>query len=322
MQIDVFNGDADGLCALLQLRLAKPCNTKLITSFKRDIKLLAKVKAYQGDKLTVLDISLQKNYQDLLRLLNQGVEIFYVDHHLAGVIPQHPKLKTLINTDANICTSLLVNQYLQGQYCQWAVVGGFGDNMDKSAIQAVNCLSLTATKLAQLKTLGICLNYNGYGTCIEDLHFAPDNLYRELAPYVSPFDFIIDNNEIYQKLIAAYQADMKNAADIKADYSTNNIAVYRLPRNLWARRVNGVFANQLANKFPNRAHAIVSHNDQGAYQISVRAPMNNKTGADELCLFFPTGGGRKGAAGINHLNEEDIPRFIQLFEKKYRQSLN
>ena len=317
MQIDVFNGDADGICALLQLRLAKPSDSKLITSFKRDIKLLAKVDATQGDQLTVLDISLEKNHTDLLRLLNQGTEVFYVDHHRTGVIPSHPKLKTLINTDANICTSLLVNQYLTGQQHQWAIVGAFGDNMSLEIIQAINRSGLNPAELEQLKVLGVCLNYNGYGTCIEDLHFAPDVLYRQLEKFKSPFDFINNDVDTYQKLVMGYQTDMANAASIKADYATDYIAVYRLPDTLWARRVSGVFANELANKFPDRAHAIVSHNNQQGYQISVRAPLNNKTKADELCSAFPTGGGRKGAAGINHLNANDIPNFIQLFEKTY-----
>ncbi|MDQ6977782.1 MAG: acetyltransferase, partial [Ghiorsea sp.] len=38
--IDVFNGDADGLCALHQLRLAVPVNSTLMTGVKRDINLL------------------------------------------------------------------------------------------------------------------------------------------------------------------------------------------------------------------------------------------------------------------------------------------
>ncbi|HZV66950.1 MAG TPA: hypothetical protein VFG03_18780, partial [Telluria sp.] len=37
---DVFNGDADGICALHQLRLAQPAETRLITGVKRDIALL------------------------------------------------------------------------------------------------------------------------------------------------------------------------------------------------------------------------------------------------------------------------------------------
>ena len=43
--IDVFNGDADGLCALHQLRLADPQNSTLITGVKRDIDLVKQVQA-------------------------------------------------------------------------------------------------------------------------------------------------------------------------------------------------------------------------------------------------------------------------------------
>ncbi len=54
MQIDVFNGDADGICALIQLRLSQPAESKLITGVKRDIQLLQRVTATAGDKVTVL----------------------------------------------------------------------------------------------------------------------------------------------------------------------------------------------------------------------------------------------------------------------------
>ena len=40
---DVFNGDADGICALHQLRLAKPLQSLLITGVKRDVALLSRV---------------------------------------------------------------------------------------------------------------------------------------------------------------------------------------------------------------------------------------------------------------------------------------
>ena len=45
---DVFNGDADGIISLVQLRLASPLNSTLITGYKRDINLLSRVDA--GDK--------------------------------------------------------------------------------------------------------------------------------------------------------------------------------------------------------------------------------------------------------------------------------
>ena len=60
MQIDVFNGDADGICALVQLRLAKPAQAKLVTGVKRDIHLLEHLQVQKHDIVTVLDISLKK----------------------------------------------------------------------------------------------------------------------------------------------------------------------------------------------------------------------------------------------------------------------
>jgi len=43
--VDVFNGDADGLCALHQLRLAEPVDGELVTGLKREIDLLDRVHA-------------------------------------------------------------------------------------------------------------------------------------------------------------------------------------------------------------------------------------------------------------------------------------
>jgi hypothetical protein len=317
MQIDVFNGDADGICALVQLRLAQPAQSKLVTGVKRDIQLLEHLSVQKNDQLTVLDISLKKNRIALDRILQQGATVFYVDHHESGDIPQHSKLKAIINTAANTCTSLLVDQYLGGKYRAWAVTAAFGDNLIDSAEQAAYALSLSANQLKQLNDLGVCINYNGYGNSVSDLHFAPDALYRELAPYASPFDFMTDNPIIHEQLLTGYADDMDRARHIKPEYQTDTISVYILPDEAWARRISGVFGNELANQNPERAHAVLSYNAQGGYQISVRAPLTSKTGADELCSSFVTGGGRKSAAGINHLPLNELSIFIAAFAKKY-----
>ena len=71
---DVFNGDADGLCALQQLRLATPMDTVLVSGVKRDVALLQRVRrARAGDSVTVLDLSLAVNRPALLSLLEGGV---------------------------------------------------------------------------------------------------------------------------------------------------------------------------------------------------------------------------------------------------------
>lgn len=317
MQIDVFNGDADGICALIQLRLAVPAEATLITGVKRDIELLQHVQARTGDNITVLDISLAKNRKALDNVLQQGASVFYVDHHQAGDVPQHPQLRTLIDTNPNTCTSLLVNHHLNGRFAAWAVTAAFGDNLLHSATQAARDLALSAEQLQQLNDLGVCINYNSYGSQLSDLHFAPDALYRELVPYALPFDFMRDNRLSYEKLLSAYRDDMRLASAIIPDYQTEAVAVYILPDLAWARRVSGVFGNELANLYPSRAHAVFSITERSDYQVSVRAPLSNKTGADELCSAFPTGGGRKSAAGINHLPFQQLSAFIDAFTQQY-----
>ena len=86
---DVFNGDADGICALQQLRLHSPRNSVLVSGLKRDIDLLSRVQANPGDNITVLDISMERNRAALDQVLEAGASVFYADHHYSGDIPDH-----------------------------------------------------------------------------------------------------------------------------------------------------------------------------------------------------------------------------------------
>lgn len=315
--IDVFNGDADGICALVQLRNANPMSSTLVTGVKRDIQLLAKIDPQAGDKITVLDVSLDKNREGLNKALSAGAEVFYVDHHFAGDIPPHKNLTAIINPAADVCTSILINQHLKGQFIEWALVGAFGDNLKNSAQLLARPLSLSEQQLASLENLGIYINYNGYGSNLEDLHFSPEALYQKVVQYPSPFDFIADGRQDFEQLEAGYQADMAAAASLQAEFVNESVAVYILPDQAWARRVSGVYSNDLANTAPARAHAVLTLKANGNYLISVRAPLANKTGADELCRSFATGGGRAAAAGVNDLPAAELPVFIDRFKTFY-----
>lgn len=315
--IDVFNGDADGICALAQLRAANPVDSLLVTGVKRDIQLLNKVDAVAGDKITVLDISLDKNRDGLNKVLAAGAEVFYVDHHFAGEIPQSDLLTTMINPEPDVCTSLLVNERLKGQCLGWAVVGAFGDNLKDAARKVSTDLHLSSDQLELLENLGIYINYNGYGATVEDLHFPPGKLFEKIRPYQAPLDFVRQASEDYEKLESGYHADMNNAAGLKAELGTDSVAVFMLPDETWARRVSGVFSNDLANQFPDRAHAVISTVPANRHMVSVRAPLSNKQGADELCRRFPTGGGRAAAAGINELPAAMLGDFIDQFSRFY-----
>ena len=84
----------------------------------------------------------------------------------------------------------------------------------------------------------------------------------------------------------------------------------KLPDEPWARRVSGVLGNELANRNPDKACGIVTENADISYLVSIRAPLNNRTGADEVARKFPTGGGRKAAAGINELPTDQLEAFL------------
>ncbi len=315
--IDVFNGDADGICALTQLRNAERVDSTLITGVKRDIELLDQVQADAGDKVTVLDVSMDKNRAGVERVLAAGAEVFYVDHHFAGEIPQHPNMQAIINEAADVCTSLLVNGHLRGKFCAWAVVGAFGDNLKTSALALAKTLTLTAEQLQTLENLGTYINYNGYGENIADLHFAPVELFKLVSPYANPLDFIADSRAQFEKLEQGYHSDMTSAASVQPELATAAAAVFMLPNQAWARRVSGVYSNDLTNQFPARAHAVLTEKSNGNYLISVRAPLKNKTGADTLCRRFPTGGGRAAAAGVNDLPKAQLNDFIEQFQQFY-----
>ena len=314
---DCFNGDADGICALTQLRLQWPKQTELITGVKRDINLLNRVQVNPGDTVNALDVSMDKNKEDLIRVLDAGAKVFYCDHHFAGDIPKHSNLTSIINTASDVCTSLLINQHLKSAFLEWAVVGTFGDNLKRSATALAKPLHLNEAQLDQLERLGVYLNYNGYGASLDDLYFCPAELFRRTSKHLTALAFIIEDADTFATLEHGYQDDMTNAAQIKASDESQFAAIFQLPEAPWARRVSGVFGNELANKYVDRAHAVLTEKANGGYLVSVRAPLTNKHGADEVCRQFDTGGGRAAAAGINHLPESDRDRFVSVLNNFY-----
>lgn len=313
---DVFNGDADGICALHQLRLSQPRESTLVTGVKRDINLLKRVHAQPGDTATVLDISLDKNREDLTRLLGAGVQVTYFDHHFAGEVPDSSNLTARIDTAGDVCTGLLVNLFLDGAYLPWAVTALFGDNLHDAARSAAAPLDWNESHLKQLETLGTLLNYNGYGSTIADLYFSPDDLYCKIQPYADPFEFITSDTT-FQTLHDGYESDMARAGSIDPVMETERCAVFLFPNESFSRRVSGVYSNQLARDNPHRAHALASLLPSGEYLVSVRAPLETKSGADDLCRQFPTGGGRKAAAGINQLPADHFQRFLDAMQKQF-----
>ena len=311
---DVFNGDADGILSLVQLRRAEPRDATLVTGRKRDIELLKRVKAEKSDYVTVLDISMRSNMAELKRILDAGAQVFYVDHHNAGDMPDHPNLNAVIDTSPEICTAMLVDEALDGDYRAWTVTAAFGDNFPKLAFAKAEGHDLPLEALARL---GMLVNYNGYGASLEDLHFDPAELYKRLAPFDTPMEFLAEQYETYQALDAGYEADLTQAQQSKVLDASRIGTVLCLDNNAGARRISGVYGNQLAQENPDKAHAILTQQD-GGFLVSIRAPLSRRSGADTLALQFETGGGRSAAAGINHLKDAELSRFIDAFKTAFK----
>jgi hypothetical protein len=313
----IFNGDADGLCALEQLRLAEPGPSILVTGVKRDIALVLRVPAHAGDECTVLDVSLDSNRPGVLALLEAGAEVRYFDHHHAGELPIHPRFRPHIDLRAEVCTSLIVDRYLEGRHRPWAIVGAYGDNLSEQASGLCRELGIPEADAAALKELGVSLNYNSYGESIADLHVPPAELAEEMLGYPDPLSFS-RNSASYPRVRQGYLEDMERARRLEPVRQRPGAIVFVLPAEAWARRASGVLANELSRSHAGNAIAVVSpKSDAAGYLVSVRVPNGSRVAADEFCRRFPSGGGRRTAAGINHLPDADLAPFATEFEQAF-----
>jgi hypothetical protein len=319
IEFDVFNGDADGLFAAHQLRLAEPgpdpAAVRTLTGMKRDIALLDRIDlAAFRDRpldLRVFDVSVARNRNALERLLAQGAAVRWFDHHHAGPMFAHPRLELHIDVTPDTCTSVLVDAHLQGRYRRWAVAAAFGDNLPRTAQAMSAGTGVSTVELAQLRELGEAVNYNGYGETRDDALIEPAALYVRLAGHVDPLDFV-RRDPIVTQLAARRRTDLAIALQVPPWREYPAGAIYRLPDEGWCRRVLGSFANLLAERAGEAAFAVLKARRDGGYVASVRAPCSAPKGADRLCRRFG-GDGRAAAAGIDRLAEELCESFASAF---------
>lgn len=313
---DVFNGDADGLCALHQLRLAEPRDTQLVTGVKRDIALLQRVPS-TAREVTVLDISLDSNVVDLQRLLQVGCRVRYIDHHSARHAFAHPQLELHHDDSVQLCTSLLVDRLLQGRYLGWALTAAFGDNLVAQAHDQAAAAGYSTVQAQALARLGELLNYNAYGETEDDLHLPPLSLYRAMQPYAQPLDFVADS-PAFACLSEGLASDLQHLDALKPVWQSDWACICLLPCEPWARRVSGLLANRLITHPGRRACAVLSERRDGALLVSVRSACPDARPAEALCRGFETGGGRRSAAGIDRLPQSAVENFIVTFERYFK----
>tara|TARA_Y100001958_G_C21125107_1_gene468064 strand:- start:14 stop:886 length:873 start_codon:yes stop_codon:yes gene_type:complete len=277
-----YNGDADGICSMVQWGLVYGIEGHRVTGVKRDIELLERVNPNPDDQIIVMDISLARNHARAVELSSQGFDITWFDHHLAG--EPIDGITTNVDTSANVCTARIVEKFL-GVESDWAQVALHGDG-----------LSVHSSK-PEFKELGELLNYNGYGADLSDLHFHPDDLLLLCLQAKTPQNFM--KTQAFMTLKNGFESDLSNAKNIEL-----NNGYYLLPNEAWARRVVGVMAHRI-NESGDGPHVIAI--DKGeTLQVSIRGI----EGIGELCKMFG-GGGRATAGGIDALPKSEITALMK-----------
>lgn len=318
---DLFNGDADGIFSLLQLRQVDPrLDAELITGVKRDIKLFPRIadRVQIGDRVTGLDISMAKNTAGLVKVLEAGAEVLYIDHHQTGDVPESDRLTVLTSDAKESCTAFLADGYLKGAKSAWAICGAYGDNFQGLAARIAKARSLDVP-MGRLRELGELVNYNAYGLTTDDLHYHPADLYRILLAYPGPVEFLDDNHEAFETLSAGYKSDWDVAQSAREVDISDAGQILVLPAKPASNRISGLFGNALVDEEPEKAFAVLTElgGESPAYRVSIRAPRGRAVGsAADLAVKFG-GGGRAAAAGIDDLPEDDLDAFAKAFRDAF-----
>jgi len=310
---DVFNGDADGIFAWHQLRLTHPRNATIVTGVKRDVNLVARVNAGEGDLVTVMDVSHAKNRKDVQRILDSGAIVEYFDHHDPKELILHANITYHINTEPNISTGLIVNSHVNGKNKLWSIATAFGDNHIDLAMNMAQSENLSDEQILILKNIGLVVNYNSYGQTVDDLFFLPEKIAEVVKACGTDIFLFTEQGDIFSTLLDNYNADMSLAMCQEPYSISNNGVIYTLPNEAWTHRVMGSFSNHLVSTNNDLACAIAVLNSDGTYRISVRSSINNPHGAGNLCSKFD-GGGREKAGGINNLPDSELANFKEEFE--------
>ena len=277
-----YNGDADGICSMVQWGLVYGIEGQRVTGVKRDIELLERVNPNPNDEIIVMDISLARNHARAVELSTQGFDITWFDHHLAG--DPIDAIATHIDTSSDVCTARIVEKYL-GVESDWAQVALHGDGLSPHSSKP------------EFKELGELLNYNGYGADLSDLHFHPDDLLLLCLQAKTPQNFM--DTQAFMTLKNGFESDLSHAQNVSI-----TDGYYLLPNEAWARRVVGVMAHRI-NERGDGPHVIAI--DKGeTLQVSIRG----SEGIGELCKMFG-GGGRATAGGIDALPKSEITALMK-----------
>jgi hypothetical protein len=311
-----FNGDADGICSILQFIQSGFTIEHFFTGHKRDQALLRHGEALHNANILAFDVELAKNMDSVKKILNNGCAVTWFDHHGSGeesIFSEYINFFPNIDHSPDINTSLIVYNFLNNQnLLRWAIVGLFGDNIDNTALFYCKSLNLSTEETSSLSEIGKLINYNSYGESLSDLIMNPMDILHQAKQFIDPVSFYKET-DIGRHLKKSSTEDLELALSYCEKDDKDHIVF--LPDIPWARRVYGTLGNHLIKKDRTKPLAILVDIGEDNYLISVRAPLNQPTKAGDLCRLFDSGGGRASAGGINCLHKRELEKFRSVFLK-------
>ncbi len=207
------------------------------------------------------------------------------------------------------------------------MAAAYGDNLHAPAHAAAQAIGLSEADEALLREFGELVNYNAYGeTEAENVRLPPAALFARCRRLCRPrANCIAAEPALLARLRACFESDMAHAhalAPTTLHEAPCGVAAMSLPDAPWARRVNGVFANELARARPERAHAVlVAGVKEGApgYMVSVRAPSVRGPTARTRCagnfhVMQAAAAAPPASTGCLH---DDLPRLGQILAAAY-----
>lgn len=310
-----FNGDADGICAVLQFLQNGTIIDSFFTGHKRDQALLRHGEMLNNANILACDVELAKNIGSVKKVLNNGCDVTWFDHHGKGeesIFSEAINFSSNIDTSPDTNTSLIVYKFLNNpELLKWVIVGLFGDNIDNTALHYCKNLNLSEEAKSILSEIGRLINYNSYGESLSALIVDPMDILHQAKQFIDPISFYKET-DIGQRLKESSSEDLELAMSyVKKDSKDNIIFLPNIP---WAKRVYGTLGNLLIQKNKTQPLAILVDIGEDNYLVSVRAPLDQPTGAGNLCRLFDSGGGRAAAGGINKLPRDALDHFISAFK--------
>jgi hypothetical protein len=128
-------------------------------------------------------------------------------------------------------------------------------------------------------------------------------------------------SSLFDPLAARLESDRDRFTGLTALAETPGSAAYLVPDEPFARRYGATWANERTLAEPHRALAVIHPRHDGSFRISIRSPRApgaaSAKSALELAKEFPTGGGRKLAAGVNALPADRLDAFLDRFRAFY-----